>query len=185
MEPEGSSPYSQEPATYLYPEPDRSSPGLLVIFRNMINFLRWGVVRPSPNPQAGGPSLVGCPRLQPEDAPCRDDRDPLITEIRVFVFFDKSYHLASKFTIYVHTSNFVNYITVISWLGRCVIILVDAYWRFGGTYSVLNYVCLVHRWRLRRAALYFTLKGPLHVAHVARRTVGMWPRDGERVILDV
>jgi hypothetical protein len=50
-----------------------------------------------PNPQAGGPPLVGSPRLliqyirsyppywrpflhpQPEDAPCRGDRDPLIT----------------------------------------------------------------------------------------------------------
>ena len=50
-----------------------------------------------PNPEAGGPPLVGCPRLliqficsyppyrrpflhpQPEDAPCRGDRDPLIT----------------------------------------------------------------------------------------------------------
>jgi hypothetical protein len=26
-------------------------------------FLRWGVVSTSPNPQAGGPPLVGCPRL--------------------------------------------------------------------------------------------------------------------------
>ena len=50
------------------------------------------------NPQTGGPPLVGCPRLliqyirsyppyrrpflhpQPEDAPCRGDRDPLITD---------------------------------------------------------------------------------------------------------
>ena len=57
-------------------------------------FLRRGVVSTSPNPQAGGPPLVGCPRLlilfihsyppyrrpflhpQPEDAPCLGDRDP-------------------------------------------------------------------------------------------------------------
>src|SRR5215510_7811592 len=57
-------------------------------------FSREGVVSTSPNPQAGGPPLVGCPRLlirfihsyppywrpflhpQPEDAPCRGDRDP-------------------------------------------------------------------------------------------------------------
>jgi hypothetical protein len=26
-------------------------------------FLRWGVVSPPPNPQAGGPPFVGCPRL--------------------------------------------------------------------------------------------------------------------------
>ena len=55
-----------------------------------INVLQGGLVSPSPNPQAGGPLLVGCPRLliqfirsyppywrpflypQPEDAPCRD-----------------------------------------------------------------------------------------------------------------
>ena len=60
-----------------------------------INVLQVGVVIPSPNPQAGGLPLVGCPRLllqfirsyppyrrlflypQPEDAPCRSDRDPL------------------------------------------------------------------------------------------------------------
>ena len=57
-------------------------------------FLRRGVVSSSPNPQAGRPPLVGCPRLlirfihsyspyrrpflhpQPEDAPCRGDRVP-------------------------------------------------------------------------------------------------------------
>jgi hypothetical protein len=59
-----------------------------------MHFLRRGVVSTSPNPQAGGPPLVGCPRLliqfihsyppyrrpflhpQPKDAPCRGDRDP-------------------------------------------------------------------------------------------------------------
>ena len=59
-------------------------------------FSRGGVFSASPNPQAGGPPLVGCPRLliqfirsypsyrrlilhlQPEDAPCCGDRDPLI-----------------------------------------------------------------------------------------------------------
>jgi hypothetical protein len=62
-------------------------------------YLTWvftgRVVSTSPNPQAGGPPLVGCPRLliqfirsypsyrrpflhpQSEDAPCRGDRDPL------------------------------------------------------------------------------------------------------------
>jgi hypothetical protein len=76
------------------------SPGprlCLRIFRNKDTFSQWGVVSPSPKPQAGGPPLVGCPRLliqyirsyppywrpflhpQPEDAPCRGDRDPLIT----------------------------------------------------------------------------------------------------------
>jgi hypothetical protein len=67
MEHEGSSPHSQEPATCPYPEPyhQRISPGprLCMVFRNMVIFLRWGVVSTSPNTQAGGPPLVGCPRL--------------------------------------------------------------------------------------------------------------------------
>jgi len=70
----------------------------LRIFLNK-GFSRGGVVSTSPNPQAGGPPLVGCPRLfiqyirsytpyrrpflylQTEDAPCRGDRDPLITDL--------------------------------------------------------------------------------------------------------
>ena len=65
------------------------------VFINRI-FLRGWVVSASPNPQAGGPPLVGCPPLliqfirsyppyrrpflhpQPEDAPWRGDRDPQI-----------------------------------------------------------------------------------------------------------
>ena len=57
-------------------------------------------VNTSPNPQAGGPPLFGCPPLfiqfirsyrpyrkpflhsQTEDAPCRGDRDPLVTWFR-------------------------------------------------------------------------------------------------------
>jgi hypothetical protein len=35
----------------------------LWIFRNKDMFSRWGVVSSSPNLQAGGPPLVGCPRL--------------------------------------------------------------------------------------------------------------------------
>ena len=60
-------------------------------------FVTWRVfTSTSPNPQVGGPPLVGCPQRivkyirsyppywrpflhpQPEDAPCRGDRDPLI-----------------------------------------------------------------------------------------------------------
>jgi hypothetical protein len=117
MEPEGSLPHSQVPATCLYPEPAQSSPYphiplvplsllkpyqiirpcprlCLWIFRNKDSFSQW-VVSPSSKPQAGGPPLVGCPRLliqhirsyppywrpflhpQPEGAPCHGDRDPL------------------------------------------------------------------------------------------------------------
>ena len=57
-----------------------------------------------PNPQAGGPPLVGSPRLliqyirsyppswrtfphpQPEDAPCRGDRDPLVMAVIASIF---------------------------------------------------------------------------------------------------
>jgi hypothetical protein len=76
------------------------SPGprlCLWIFHNKDMFSQWGVVSPSPNPQAGGPPLVGCLRLfiqyiyyyppywrpllhlQPEDMPWHGDRDSLIT----------------------------------------------------------------------------------------------------------
>jgi hypothetical protein len=66
-----------------------------VHFPQQSQFLRRGVVKISPNPQAGGQPLVGCPRLliqyirsypsyrrpplhpQPEDAPCCGDRDHL------------------------------------------------------------------------------------------------------------
>jgi hypothetical protein len=41
----------------------RPIPRPFVTFRNVFIFLRWGVVSPPPNPQAGWPPLVGCPRL--------------------------------------------------------------------------------------------------------------------------
>ena len=102
MEPEGSLPHSQVPATCPYPEPARSIPkyhsrpqahGMNA--SQQVTFLRRGVVSTSPNPQIRGPPLVCCPRLliqyirsyppywrpffhpQSEDAPCRGDRDPL------------------------------------------------------------------------------------------------------------
>jgi hypothetical protein len=65
------------------------------LFVRVFFLLRRSVVSTSPSHQAGGTPLVGCPRLliqfirnyppyrrhflhpQPEDAPCRGDRDPL------------------------------------------------------------------------------------------------------------
>jgi hypothetical protein len=41
----------------------RPSPRPFLTFRNNLIFLRRGVVSPTPNPQAGGQPLVGCPRL--------------------------------------------------------------------------------------------------------------------------
>jgi hypothetical protein len=40
-----------------------SGPRRFETFRNNKKFLRWVIVGPTPNPQAGGPHLVGCPRL--------------------------------------------------------------------------------------------------------------------------
>ena len=75
----------------------------------MCFFLRRRVVSTSPNPQAGGPPLVGCPRLliqiihsylpyrrpllhpQPEEAPCRGDRDPHKIEIMRFIGVNKHF----------------------------------------------------------------------------------------------
>ena len=63
-----------------------------------------------PNPQAGGPFIVGCPRLliqyirsyppywrpflhpQPKDASCRGDRDPLIMVHKYYKVHAKSGH---------------------------------------------------------------------------------------------
>ena len=74
----------------------------MCVFLN-ISVLQGGVVGTSPNPQAGGPPLVGCPRFliqfirsyppyrrpflypQPEDAPCRGDRDPLHSQPTIAV----------------------------------------------------------------------------------------------------
>ena len=72
------------------------------IFRNDA-FLRWSIVRTSPNPQAGEPPLVSCSwlqyirsyspywrsllQLQPEDTPCHGDRNPLNMENTCCVCF--------------------------------------------------------------------------------------------------
>ena len=92
MEPEGSLPHSQASATRIVLSPEEAS--CMWVFLNM-NVLQGRVVSTSPNPQAGGPPFVGCLWLliqfirsyppyrrpflypQPEDAPCRGDRDPL------------------------------------------------------------------------------------------------------------
>jgi len=108
MEPE----QSQVPATCPYPEPfsllwlhQSISPVPRHTYSSTVSqhdtCLRWGVVSTSPNPQSGVLPLVGYTRLliqyircyhpysrpflhtQPEDAPCRGDRDPLITEFAV------------------------------------------------------------------------------------------------------
>ena len=96
MERDSSLPHSQEPATCLCTERSVRFQGLCVIC-NMFKFFRWGVVSTSPNPQLEDHPLLAVsdclfnmfaatlhnwrPLLhpQPEDAPCRGDRDPLVT----------------------------------------------------------------------------------------------------------
>ena len=73
----------------------RSHKGFLSLFRNIIHFYGEELLGTSPKPQAGGPPLVGCPRLliqyirsyppQREDAPCLCGRDPLITDCLPYV----------------------------------------------------------------------------------------------------
>jgi len=98
MEPEGSLPHSQVPATCPYPEPqDQSGPRLSVwVLRNNIRFYGEELLASRPNPDWRTTS-VGCPRLliqyirspppyrrpflhpQPDNAPYRGGRDPLIS----------------------------------------------------------------------------------------------------------
>jgi len=95
MEPEGSLPHSQVSVTCPYPAVQVRD--FLYEYFVTVYVLGWGVVSTSPNPQAGGPPLVGCPQLliqymrsyppccrpflhpQHEDAPFHGDRGPLIT----------------------------------------------------------------------------------------------------------
>ena len=152
MEPEGSLPYSQASATCPYPGPTlpcvfcamlpletlphgEPSGGVvylrivlspeqasrLWLFLN-ISVLQGRVVSSSPNPPAGGPPLVGCPRLliqfircyppyrrpflypQPEDAPCRGDRDPLHGMTLVFMNVCTSNQSNMLCGFFVHSS---------------------------------------------------------------------------------
>jgi hypothetical protein len=100
------------PCFYVVAKNPSKSPVLCTIsWQAVFFFLRWGIVSLSPNPQAGGPHLVGCPRLlnqyirsypalyggrllhpQPEESPCCDDRYPynilihlIIRTIRKFI----------------------------------------------------------------------------------------------------
>ena len=56
----------------------------------LCQFLRWGVISTSPNPQAEVSHLVSCPRLlihsQPVDAPCCGDKDPPIMDIYIYIY---------------------------------------------------------------------------------------------------
>ena len=67
MEPVGSMPRSQELSNNSYPEPNQpnyqSSSEALCDVSEHPCFYSVEVVSLTPNPQAGGPLLVGCPRL--------------------------------------------------------------------------------------------------------------------------
>jgi hypothetical protein len=62
MEPEGLVPFSQKPSTGPRSEPDPVHVRDSVRHFVTICFF-WRVVNPTPNPQAGGSLLDGCPRL--------------------------------------------------------------------------------------------------------------------------
>jgi len=94
MESEGSLPDSQQPSTCPYHSISPCTRHVFM-FRNKASF--YGQEWSAPRPLQGGPPLVDCPRLliqhirsyppywkpflhlQPEDAPCPGNRDPLIT----------------------------------------------------------------------------------------------------------
>jgi len=107
----------------------------LWLFLN-ISVLQGMVVSTSPNPQAGGPPLVGCPRLliqfirsypphrrpflypQPEDQPCRGDRDPLHGIIYYCILICFAYLMATEnracvtnYSLVLHTSQFIDNLT--------------------------------------------------------------------------
>ena len=90
------------------------SPGprlTLWLFCNMLNSYSEELLTPCPNPQAGGPPLVGCPRLlmqyirscppywrpflhpEWEDAPRRSDRDPLIMDRVSYLYKKHAYFI--------------------------------------------------------------------------------------------
>jgi hypothetical protein len=88
--------------TYVVPK-DQSRPEAYVYVPYLCQFLKCRVVSTWPNAQAGGQPRVGCPRLliqyisscslygrpflhpQPENAPCRANRDPFIKELYAVV----------------------------------------------------------------------------------------------------
>jgi hypothetical protein len=142
MEPESPSPYPQVPTTCPYPKPTPSSPHDLLhlwVILNTCFFLRRGVVSTSSNAQARGLPLVGSPWLliqfihsyppywrlflhpQPEDAPCRGDRDPhsqqlyhLIANSSFIVYFNTILHLLNiVFNFYLISNQIITLYTTI------------------------------------------------------------------------
>jgi hypothetical protein len=97
MEPGGSLPHSQEPATCPYPKPAQSSSCLCRLFRNIIIFYGEELLAPRQTPKLEDHPLSAVreclfnvfaatlrnrrPFLhpQPADAPCRGDTGPLMT----------------------------------------------------------------------------------------------------------
>ena len=91
-----------------------------------ISVLQGRVVSTSPNPQAGGPLLIGCPRLliqfirnyppyrrpflypQPEDAPCRGDRDPLHGEIMEIIYKVQEIQIKTNVNVQIYKRSLQN-----------------------------------------------------------------------------
>jgi len=99
METEGSLPHSEVPATCPYPKDQSSS---LWVVRNMTRFYGGELLAPRPTPKLEdhpSSAVRDClfnifaaihhnwrPFLhpQPEDAPCRGDRDPIMSDMRSY-----------------------------------------------------------------------------------------------------
>jgi hypothetical protein len=99
MEPEGSLPHSQEP--------EKTGSRLCVVFRNMVIFYGEALLAPRLTPKLEDHPLSAVPDCifaatlhirrpflhpQPEDAPCRGDRDPLII---IYIIYNHTYHTFS------------------------------------------------------------------------------------------
>jgi hypothetical protein len=94
MESEGLFPHLQAATAFPYPEQRlTSSPRPSEIFR-------WRVVSTSPNPQAGGPSLVACPRLVIRScSPYLEATHPTANSGRAVLWWQEPTFIFRKFTI--------------------------------------------------------------------------------------
>ena len=118
-----------------------------------IPFLRWVVVSTSPNQQAGLPPLFVCPWVliqyirryppyfrpflhpQPEDAPCRGDRNPLIMELKIpyYVYFQTHSHTTHSLCLFYRQHTSAPFWAITSLFLR---ILIELVW----SYIILKYV---------------------------------------------
>jgi hypothetical protein len=204
MEPEDSLSHSQKPATCSCLEPDLSASQICFpilmscqiispsqksceMFRNIVRFSTWGVIRTSAIPQAEVPPPVGCrgclfnifaatfhirslfSLLQPEVAPYCGDRDPLITcwQGPIFMWLHgPTYHVMSGPIFHVVTWTHLPTFHVVTWThlsraDRDPLIM----WLHGPTYRVVTRTHL--SWVLLLRIL--TIHTTAHVTYILTR----------------